>query len=103
MGESQNEPGDEAVNYEQIDNPTGFRSRIRASLLAGAIGDALGAPIEFMSLAEIRDQYGHLGLQEFVPAYGRLGAITDDLAWIVTDGFDGEAITEEVWNRYPGW
>jgi ADP-ribosyl-[dinitrogen reductase] hydrolase len=54
-------------------------SRIRASLLAGAVGDALGAPIEFASLAEIRASFGPDGLRDYAPAYGRAaGAITDD-------------------------
>ena len=42
------------------------------------MGDALGAPIEFASLPEIRARFGANGLQEFAPAFGRLGAITDD-------------------------
>ena len=54
------------------------RDRIRGSLLAGAVGDALGAPIEFGSLREIRSRFGPEGLLEPAPAYGRLGAITDD-------------------------
>lgn len=52
--------------------------RIRGSLLAGAVGDALGAPIEFDSLREIRARFGAAGLREPAPAFGRLGAITDD-------------------------
>ncbi|MBU0606314.1 MAG: ADP-ribosylglycohydrolase family protein [Armatimonadetes bacterium] len=55
-----------------------LQSRFAGCLLGGALGDALGAPIEFLSLNEIRARYGPHGLQEFVPAYGRLGAITDD-------------------------
>lgn len=47
-------------------------------LVAGAVGDALGAPIEFDSLDRIRAQHGPAGLAGFVPAYGRRGAITDD-------------------------
>ena len=47
-------------------------------LLGGAIGDALGAPIEFLSLKEIREQFGYDGIKDFHPAYGKLGAITDD-------------------------
>jgi len=47
-------------------------------LLGGAVGDALGAPVEFSSLAEIRARYGPQGIQDLVPAYGVLGAITDD-------------------------
>ncbi len=42
------------------------------------MGDALGAPVEFMSHAAIAGQYGPNGIQEYAPAYGRTGAITDD-------------------------
>lgn len=52
--------------------------RVRGCLLGGAVGDALGASIEFMSLQDIRRSFGPAGIQEFAPAYGRLGAITDD-------------------------
>jgi ADP-ribosylglycohydrolase len=46
--------------------------------LGGAVGDALGAPVEFQSFAEIQSQFGSGGIREFSPAYGRIGAITDD-------------------------
>ncbi len=52
--------------------------RIAGCLLGGAVGDALGAPVEFLSLADIRAQYGAAGIADFAPAYGRVGAITDD-------------------------
>lgn len=52
--------------------------RIAGCLLGGAVGDALGAPIEFKSLAEIRGTFGPGGLTDYSPAYGVLGAITDD-------------------------
>jgi ADP-ribosylglycohydrolase len=52
--------------------------RVRGCLLGGAVGDALGAPVEFLSLAQIRAQFGPKGIGDFVPAYGVLGAITDD-------------------------
>jgi len=52
--------------------------RMRGCLLGGAVGDALGAPVEFMSTAEIRKAFGSDGVRDFAPAYGRLGAITDD-------------------------
>lgn len=42
------------------------------------MGDALGAPVEFVSLGQIRSQFGPDGVTDFVEAYGRLGAITDD-------------------------
>ncbi|MFZ0932194.1 MAG: ADP-ribosylglycohydrolase family protein [Syntrophobacteraceae bacterium] len=47
-------------------------------LVGGAIGDALGAPLEFMSLHEIRQRYGGRGITGYEHAYGRKGAITDD-------------------------
>jgi ADP-ribosyl-[dinitrogen reductase] hydrolase len=47
-------------------------------LVGGAVGDALGAPVEFMSAASIRSRFGASGIQEYVPAFGKLGAITDD-------------------------
>src|SRR5262249_46963513 len=57
--------------------PPGLLDRIRGALLGGAVGDALGAPIEFLSLAEIRRQFGPSGLEDYALAYGRCGAITD--------------------------
>ena len=54
------------------------QSRYRGCLLGGAVGDALGAPLEFMSTIGIRRTFGDQGIQEYVHAFGRLGAITDD-------------------------
>lgn len=50
----------------------------RGCLLGGAVGDALGAPVEFLSWGGIRSRFGDDGIQELAPAYGRVGAITDD-------------------------
>lgn len=50
----------------------------RGCLLGGAVGDALGAPAEFLSSAEIEQRFGPEGIRDFQPAYGRIGAITDD-------------------------
>ncbi|WP_246451382.1 ADP-ribosylglycohydrolase family protein [Allostreptomyces psammosilenae] len=55
-----------------------MRDRVRGCLLAGAVGDALGAGIEFDSLSRIRAQHGPAGVTGYVPAYRRLGAVTDD-------------------------
>ncbi len=52
--------------------------RITGCLLGGAVGDALGAPVEFMSLCEIRSQFGSDGIDHYVPVFGKVGAITDD-------------------------
>lgn len=54
------------------------QDRILGCLLGGAIGDALGAPIEFASLAEIERAFGPELLTDFAPAFGGLGRITDD-------------------------
>ena len=53
-------------------------SRFRGCLLGGAVGDALGAPVEFMSRDEILSRFGPNGITGYEPAYGRQGAITDD-------------------------
>ena len=50
----------------------------RGCLLGGAVGDALGAPVEFLDRESIRRQFGPGGIRQYVEAYGRLGAITDD-------------------------
>ena len=50
----------------------------KSCILGGAIGDALGAPIEFMSMDQIRSKFGETGLSDYSEAYGRNGAITDD-------------------------
>jgi len=55
-----------------------LRDRIRGCLLGGAVGDALGAGIEFASWAQIRSAHGPDGVTGYVPAHGHLGAITDD-------------------------
>ncbi|WP_239116478.1 ADP-ribosylglycohydrolase family protein [Planotetraspora phitsanulokensis] len=56
-----------------------FRSRVRGCLLGGAIGDALGAPIEFDSLGVIRRNHGREGLTDLVHDWrGKVGLVTDD-------------------------
>jgi len=51
--------------------------RIQASLLGGAMGDSLGAEIEFWNLDQIRARFPG-GLNELPPHDGITGAITDD-------------------------
>ncbi len=53
-------------------------ARVKGCFLGGAVGDALGAPVEFMALTDIRRRFGPAGIQDYVEAYGRVGAITDD-------------------------
>ncbi|MEV6160574.1 ADP-ribosylglycohydrolase family protein [Streptomyces sp. NPDC052052] len=57
----------------------GRRARIRGCLLGGAIGDALGNPVEFLSLAGIRRAYGDHGVPGLVADdAGVVGRVTDD-------------------------
>jgi len=101
--------------------------RIIGCLVGGAIGDALGAPIEFDSWETIEAKYGPSGVTGFNEAYGRVGAVTDDtqtvefldemegLSCNAATEFHGEPPTdhdesregmadwESWWENYPGW
>jgi ADP-ribosylglycohydrolase len=54
-----------------------LHERFHGCLVGGAVGDAL-APVEFLHRSEILKRFGTLGIHNYVPAYGRVGAITDD-------------------------
>ncbi len=55
-----------------------FRDRVLGSILGGAVGDALGGPVEFLPIEEIRQRFGPQGTVGFEWAYGGRGKITDD-------------------------
>ncbi|MFJ8110590.1 ADP-ribosylglycohydrolase family protein [Streptomyces sp. NPDC096132] len=56
-----------------------YRARVRGCLLGGALGDALGYPVEFDSLGRIRARHGERGVTGLVPdATGVVGRISDD-------------------------
>ncbi len=73
---------------ENASNPPAWRgkrqqrrtvqARFVGCLLGGAVGDALGAPIEFMKRTEILRRFGPKGITQYAPAYGGVGLITDD-------------------------
>jgi ADP-ribosylglycohydrolase len=91
------------------------RRRFRGCLIGGAVGDALGAPVEFMSLAEIRAQFGRAGITELTTAFDRKGAITDDTqmslftaegllrGYVQTGGRDLRAVIAAVAHAYTRW
>lgn len=55
------------------------RARVRGCLLGGAIGDALGHPVEFASVDRILATHGPHGVTGLLPAPGgEIGLITDD-------------------------
>ncbi|MEV4613881.1 ADP-ribosylglycohydrolase family protein [Kitasatospora sp. NPDC049258] len=80
-----------------------FRSRVRGCLLGGAIGDALGAGIEFESLEKILAAHGPKGVTGYVPAYGRRGAVTDDtqMTLYTVDGLIRAHVSRDGGNWHP--
>ena len=79
-------------------------------LIGGAVGDALGAGIEFMSYAAIVNEFGPEGVTGIIPAYGQIAAITDDtqMTLFTAEGFieareTGTDPLEAIWNAYRRW
>lgn len=72
------------------------QDRCRGCLLGGAVGDALGAAVEFERLPEILSRYGSGGIRDLAPSYGRLGAITADtqLSLFTADGLIRAAVLQ---------
>jgi len=52
--------------------------RFLGCILAGAVGDALGAPVEFYTIDTIRKMFGAAGTTGYAEEYGGHGTITDD-------------------------
>jgi ADP-ribosylglycohydrolase len=89
-----------------------FGDCVAGCLLGGAVGDALGALVEFDSLDEIRRRYGPQGLTGF-PAPG--GGITDDtqMTLFTAEGlirarrrWDARRFDyadDELWRAYRRW
>lgn len=70
---------------------------IFSCLLGGAIGDALGAEIEFWSLSRIRNHFPD-GMQDLAPHDGMVGAITDDtqMTLFTAEGLIRAAVRQEM-------
>ena len=89
--------------------------RVLGCLLGGAIGDALGAPIEFTMLKDIQAEQGDLGVRDFVDGAWPAGTFTDDtqMTLFTTEGLiraenrrrtTGQADPAHVlWHAYLGW
>ena len=86
-----------------------YRSRVRGCLLGGALGDALGAPVEFLSLSEIRSRHGPPGVVDLTS-----GLVTDDtqLTLFTVEGMIRAALRwdrgvnhepTQVLRSYLGW
>ncbi|HET8734645.1 MAG TPA: ADP-ribosylglycohydrolase family protein, partial [Anaeromyxobacteraceae bacterium] len=91
------------------------RAHFRGCLVGGAVGDALGAAVEFKTWDEIRSEFGPAGLRDYSMCYRRIGAITDDTQMTL---FTAEAllraehlrhrapagkVAEVAWHAYLRW
>ena len=85
--------------------------RAVACLVAGAAGDALGAPVEFNRLADIRRQFGPQGVTGHLPDGRGVARITDDTQMLM---FTAEGLVRAflhddpdpaaaVWRAYRRW
>ena len=89
-----------------------MQSRHEGAMLGLAVGDALGWPVEFMSLDAIRERHGPERLFDLVPCGShRAGTFTDDTQMslaiaraILSQGRDAEAaFITEVANEFVAW
>ncbi|MFE7756152.1 ADP-ribosylglycohydrolase family protein [Streptomyces sp. NPDC057429] len=80
-----------------------FRSRVRGSLLGGAIGDALGAGVAGLTLEAIRAAHGVDGVVDFVPVHGRRGAVTavTQLTLFTVDGLIRAQVRRDTGAWHP--
>jgi len=103
-----------AVSAASHSPGTGGPDRALGCLLGGAIGDALGAKVEFLSWRSIRARFGPFGVTDLVTAYGKWGAVTDDtqMTLFTAEGLieafaagepDDAAIVAAVYRAYQRW
>ncbi|MER1995613.1 MAG: ADP-ribosylglycohydrolase family protein [Arthrobacter sp.] len=102
-----------SASLPQVD-PEVFVSKVRACLLGGALGDALGYAVEFDSLDGIRARYGAEGLTDF-SQLDRPAPVSDDtqMTLYTVDGLvevlqwanDGVGADETacLWLAYLRW
>ena len=93
-----------------------IRERFIGCLLGGAIGDALGYPVEFLKLNEIYDRYGSNGIEDLeVDIISGKALISDDtqMTLFTTEGIlnsenkrkNGEeaSISKFIFYSYERW
>ena len=79
-------PADPAVKnamaaWQELDDrlrPGARREMIRGCLLGGAVGDALGSPVEFLDKKSICELFGEKGITGYAEFRDGTGAVTDD-------------------------
>ncbi len=84
-------------------------TKYRGCLLAGAAGDALGYPVEFMGEGSIFSRYGRQGIGAYALT-GGLALISDDTqmtlftaAGLLAAKAQGVSLTDSVWASYKDW
>ncbi|MEU6266931.1 ADP-ribosylglycohydrolase family protein [Saccharopolyspora shandongensis] len=92
-----------------------WAERFRGAMLGGAVGDALGAGVRNTSTAEIQQWFGPRGVVEYLPVFGRRGAVSDLTQLTVftmeallrakaaNPGGNGWLPTEFVFTNYLRW
>ncbi|MGW2961727.1 ADP-ribosylglycohydrolase family protein [Streptomyces sp. NPDC001220] len=80
-----------------------FRSRVRGTLLGTAVGDALGGPVDGLTLEEIRAAYGPEGLVDLGFGYGRRGTVTHhtQLTLFTVDGLIRAQVRRDTGAWHP--
>ncbi|WP_405615187.1 ADP-ribosylglycohydrolase family protein [Streptomyces sp. NBC_00076] len=80
-----------------------FRSRVRGTLLGGAVGDALGVPVDGLGLEEIREEYGAEGLVDLGFGHGRRGAVSHltQLTLFTVDGLIRAQVRRDTGAWHP--
>jgi len=81
-------------------NARAIQTRIRGCLLGGALGDALGWPVEFMSLAAIRERYGAGGIENPPISAAGVAEITDDTQMTL---FTAEGVLRSTTRHMEHW
>ena len=81
-----------------------IKDKVLGCIIGGAVGDALGYPIEFRSHREIVSQFGKSGVVEYV--YDK-GLISDDTQMVLftIDGLlkNGDNKVQDVYQSYLDW
>ena len=69
----------ESIIHRRIQTQERIKDCIRGSLMAGAAGDALGYPVEFMNRSTIIQRYGEHGITRFdIDKYSDKALVSDD-------------------------
>jgi ADP-ribosylglycohydrolase len=98
-----NEMGNRRLSWEA---EAVYRARVRGCLLGGAIGDALGYPVEFDSLERIRAAHGPGGVTRLVPdGDGVVGRVSDDtqMTLFTVEGVQQAHTRERLKGIGGGW